>query len=543
MSDTPSSSNGFQGPISDAARHAAILAGAKAKFRAGDIGGAYDDTRSVLRDARHNGPAHLLMAQLAVHREAYSNAKDLLRVAIHLDGRSADALALLALCDLRTDHIAGCVVHAQAAVELPSAFAETYALLGEVFHALGDYSRAVKALEYAALLDPDNTVVQTNLAAALGLCGRTDEALLILDTVITADPRNSKALGLRSELGKATTEQNDIDRITRLLPTVTNPYERLQLVHALARQTEDLGAALEGFQRLSEGKAEFLSSRPEVDGTKDQRLFDSLETICAQTVGRAAAPLGPIFVGGMPRSGTTLVERILTNGTGLQSIGESQRLAALAKQSSQGGSPRLIDAERLLLAWPQLAFDRIGSAYEDYGRALVGGANRFLDKMPLNVLLAPLIVTALPEARIVCTLRHPLDTVVGNFRQHFEYVSGTYDYSLSLVRTAEYVARFHGYVRDLARRYPEQMMVIDYGALVRAPQTIGKSMIDFCGLPWLPSVIEIEKNRAPVGSASAAQVGVPIHTGYLARWKAYDTLLDPAKAVLDAIGCAWHDPD
>lgn len=541
MTDGRAPIDSFQDPIS-ATRHTSALAAAKAKFKAGDIAGAYNETRAILREDRHNGPAHLLMAQLAVHREAYSNATTLLQIAMHLDGRSADALALQAICDLRSGHIEDCVVHAQAALELPSAFAETYDLLGEIFHTLADYARSVKALEYAAVLDAENTKVQTNLAAALGLCGRADEALAILDAVITKAPRNAKALGLRSELGQATVEKNDIDQINQLLPTLSSAFERLQLVHALARQTEDLGAPQEGFQLLCDGKAAFVISVPEVDDTTDQTMFNTLEAICARTTGRTERPLGPIFVGGMPRSGTTLLERILTNGTGLKSIGESHRLAALAKQYSHSDSPRLIDTECLSEAWSYLPFTDIGSAYQAYGRALVG-ANRFLDKMPLNVLLTPLVVSALPEARIVCTLRHPLDTLVGNFRQHFEYGSGTYDYSLSLVRTAAYIARFHQYARDLARHYPEQVLLVEYEALVNEPQEIGRLVFDFCGLAWSDSATAIHLNAAPIGSASATQVRVPIHKNYLARWKAYDAFLEPAKAVLDAYGCRWRDTD
>lgn len=517
-----------------------MLRAAEAKFKAGDTHGAYHDTRTILRENRHNGPAHLLMARLAVHRGAFADARDLLKIAIHLDGRTADSLALSSLCDLMTGDTAACVAHAQAALQLPSVHPETYDTLALVFHAQADYAKAVAALRLASPLDPDNQVIQVNLASALGLCGRADEALTILEDILKADPRNAKALGLRSELGRATPDKNDIPAIQRLLQTVTDQQTRLQLHHALARQIEALGDPLDALHRLSDGKLEFLKSRPEIDSQADQILFDRLEDLCAQAPARPRPATGPIFVGGMPRSGTTVVERLLTNGTGLKSIGECTRLSELAKQCGGSRDPRLVDADSLVRAWPHLPFEALGNSYRAHGRALVAGAPRFLDKMPLNVLLAPLIVSALPDARIVCTLRHPLDTIVGNFRQHFENVSGTYDYSLSLVRTAGFVARFHRYAQTLARLYPDQIKLVHYETLVRAPKQIAKSILDFCDIGWSDAVLDIENNLAPVGSASAVQVRAPIHSGYLARWKVYDALLEPAKAVLDSYDCDWR---
>jgi hypothetical protein len=240
----------------------------------------------------------------------------------------------------------------------------------------------------------------------------------------------------------------------------------------------------------------------------------------------------------MPRSGTTITERILTNCEGTVSIGESLQFGALVRSHAGCNAPRLVDAQTVDRHWRGLPLEAIGKAYCAYGIAMARGAPRFVDKLPLNLLYAPLIVRALPNARILCLCRHPLDTVLGNYRQLLGTKSPTYAYGCSLTATATFVAESMKLAEKLARLHPQQFHMVGYEDLATHPAATGREIVEFCGLAWNDDVVKIENNTSAVGTASAVQVQVPIHTRYVGRWRKYKDHLGEAITVLDAYGMA-----
>jgi len=238
----------------------------------------------------------------------------------------------------------------------------------------------------------------------------------------------------------------------------------------------------------------------------------------------------------MPRSGTTVVERLLTNCGGVTSIGESIEFVDQVRRACGHPSPRFADAHTIDTCWPHLPLENIGAAYTAFGKARAPAAKRILDKLPLNLLFVPLILQALPGARIICLQRNPMDTVLGNYRRLLEFQSGTFHYTTSLAATAATVAQSRKLAAKLAQRYPGQFLLQSYEALVAAPALHGCEIADFCGLPWRDDAVKIENNITPAGSASAAQVCAPIHARYVGRWKPYRAFLGEAISVLERYG-------
>jgi len=174
----------------------------------------------------------------------------------------------------------------------------------------------------------------------------------------------------------------------------------------------------------------------------------------------------------------------------------------------------------------------------DSVRTSLGLEGRFTDKMPLNILLAPVILAALPEARVICLRRHPADTVLSNYRQMFATSFSYYNYAYTLEDTARYFVQFDAVVRRFEDTLPaDRFTVVHYERIVTDLEAEARRLLDFCDLPFEAQCLAFHENTAPVATASSAQVREPLYTGALARWRRYEAGLAPALDILETAGC------
>jgi hypothetical protein len=157
---------------------------------------------------------------------------------------------------------------------------------------------------------------------------------------------------------------------------------------------------------------------------------------------------------------------------------------------------------------------------------------RFIDKFPGNFQYAGFIAQALPQARIVCLRRHPMDTVLSNFRNLFAISSRYYDYSYDLIDIARYYARFHRLMAFWQEALPGRILEVSYEALVADQEGESRRLLAHCGLEWDAACLDFHRNAAPVSTPSAAQVRRPIYRDALARWKRHEEALAPCRGVL-----------
>jgi tetratricopeptide (TPR) repeat protein len=513
---------------------------AEGKLRSGNLQGAYDDARRVLGMSRTNGRAHYLLSCMATIKGAHSDALKLCEIALNLDGDTAEYLGQMAVCLMRLGRRAeahACAIKAMAADDVPGIVLEQ---LSFIFHAVADYNRVLEAQKRLSGVKPNNTVVLANIGATYFLCGQPDAARKALEEAIRLDPKNVRAYGSLCGLRTARAGDNYIDAIKGLIGEEKDLLDRVKLHYALASEYDDLGMTEEAFASLKKGK-DTLISKTGYTVKQDIDMFAAIDRYIDASIPAHpdSSSAQPVFVVGMPRSGTTVAERILTNCNGVVSIGECIEFVDLVKRYGGGGTSRFTDARLIDSSWRQLPLRTLGEAYVAFGNSISSGANRFLDKLPLNLLFVPLIVRALPHAKIICLQRHPLDTVLGNYRQLLEFTTGTFDYTSSLAATATYVAESVKLSENLARHYPQQFHVLKYEDLVADPAAKGREIVQFCGLEWHDDVVKIENNASPVGSASAAQVRVPIHTRFVGRWKKYQAYLGEAIGVFDDYRIRW----
>jgi hypothetical protein len=231
---------------------------------------------------------------------------------------------------------------------------------------------------------------------------------------------------------------------------------------------------------------------------------------------------------------------VLSSHPQVTSAGEIGNFLQLLKLMSGSTAPGSLHPETFARAG-QVDYARLGRAYIDSTRPLTGAAPRFVDKAPSNYFVAPLILRALPNARIVCIRRHPLDSCLSNYKQIFPMDDRYFDYVYDLAWTAE---KFVLFDRMLAHwrevLAPHQFMVLQYEDLVANQEARTRELLAFCGLSWDERTLSFHENAAGVSTPSARQVRQAMNAGAVGRWAKYGALLDPARRVLEKAGISLN---
>jgi len=244
------------------------------------------------------------------------------------------------------------------------------------------------------------------------------------------------------------------------------------------------------------------------------------------------------LVVGRPRTGTTLVDRIRSSHSEVEAAGELQAMPLAVKKLAGTSSRRVLDAETVLAS---AAIDpaALGEAYLARAKVHRGqGRPRFTDKLPANFLYIGHILRALPDARVVCLRRGPLDTIWSNYKNLFASQSAYYAYSYDLMDTARYYARFDRLMALWEQFWPGAVLQLSYEGLVADQEAQTRRLLAHCELSWDPACLSFHENRSAVATPSAAQVRRPLNRDGVGKWRSYEEALAPARAWLDAQGIA-----
>ncbi|WP_374555300.1 sulfotransferase [Thermomonas sp.] len=408
--------------------------------------------------------------------------------------------------------------------------------LAVVYTQANEHAKAARLFERALERSPGRAVSHFNLATSLTFIGELARAEREYEACLALDPTFWKAHLALAQLRKATQDDNHLARLQAMLAEASDATARMYLHLAQAKEFEDLGDYPQAFHHLSAGKAAGGEGRGYTTA-RDAVVFDQLRALFAEPVAteRGFASDAPIFVVGMPRSGTTLVDRILSSHPDVHSAGELQNFGVVLKRLSGSRTPELLDVDTLQRAM-QVDPRVLGEAYVDSTRPGTAAKPRFVDKLPHNFLYLGYIARALPNARIVCLRRNPMDTCLGNFRQLFAQTSPYYDYSFDLLDTGRYYLLFDALMRHWHRVLPDRVLEVEYEALVDDQEGQTRRLLAHCGLAWDEACLRFSENAAPVATASAVQVRSPMHRQALARWKRYGSALDGLRDLLEAGG-------
>lgn len=426
---------------------------------------------------------------------------------------------------------------ADRAMAVADADAVTLDTLGVIYTQTHAHAEAAEAFRRAVALRPDYAPYRFNLATALVAIGELNAAEAELEACIRIEPRWWKAHLTLAQLHKQTTGNNHIARMEALLAGRDDDQEaQTYLRMALAKECEDCADYPTAFAHYRQGKAAAGKGR----GYRiehDEALFAAITTAFPVP----QAPMSghpsnePIFVIGMPRSGTTLVERIISSHPDVYSAGELMNFGVALKRASGSRTPLLLDADTIGRVH-ELDWAAVGEDYLASTRPATGHTPRFIDKLPHNFLYAGWIARALPNAKIICLRRDPLDTCLSNFRQLFATQSPYYAYSFDLDDTGRYYALFDRLIAHWQRAFPGRILEVRYEDLVDTQETSSRQLLEFCGLPWRDDCLRFEQNAAPVNTASAVQVRRPVYRSALQRWRKYEPQLGRLRTVLSEQG-------
>jgi hypothetical protein len=316
---------------------------------------------------------------------------------------------------------------------------------------------------------------------------------------------------------------------------ISRPAAQVCLHMAVAKELEDLGQYDEAFPHLVSGKA---AGRPQsYTSEADAEIFAAMRDAFSAKPEHSSKATNrtPIFVIGMPRSGTTLVERILSSHSDVHSSGELMSFPLTFKRLSGSRTRRLLDVDTIAhshtIDWAQA-----GTDYLTHARPSAGDTPYFVDKLPHNFLYVGAIARALPQARIICLRRDPLDTCVSNLRQLFGEDSSFHEYSYDLLDIGRHYIQFDRLMAYWQHQLPGRVLEVSYETLIAEQEATTRLLLDHCKLPWSDACLQFEKNEAPVSTASALQVRQPLNRSSIEYWRHYEGSLTQLRQLLTDAG-------
>jgi tetratricopeptide (TPR) repeat protein len=504
-----------------------------------DLAGAERMCRETLARFPRDAHAHFLFGSVAAESGRLREALEHLSRAVHLERGRADYFALLARCLAQLHALKAARDAAERAAGLQPTDALVHDTLGWVYARCGEHGQAVAHFQCAVAREPDNAQFQFNLAAALKFTGDFEAAEQAYEAAIAGRPGFYQAHWALSNLRKQTANRNHVARLEELLAgDLTEADGELYLRHALAKELEDLDEPAGAFANWAAGNAR-KKAELGYQFAEDEALFATLMEEFTAEVCQGAAPgdptAEPIFIVGMPRTGTTLVERIVSSQSAVFGAGELQNFGLALKRLSGSRSPKVLDPEVVRRGLDADPAD-LGHAYLASTRPATGSTPHFTDKTPLNFLLIGFIHRALPNARIICLRRQPMDTVLSNFRQLFATGFSYYNYAYDIEDTARYYLLFDRLMSHWDDVLPGRVLRVDYDALVANQEQQTRRLLAHLGLAFEPACLNFQHNAAPVATASAVQVREPVYRFAAGRWRRYSQQLAPAQRILEAAG-------
>lgn len=467
-------------------------------------------------------------------------AADALQRALRLDGERYDAAVE------RAD-ILWRMLQNQQAKDLLDAYEDRLAnspyylhMAGTLWSRMGLHARALPLFQRALGLQPEVEIFKASLAGTSVLMGRVAEARTLYTELLEKNPGHQRNHYELSRLGRARDTQHVEAMKSVLQQTQLPPEKNIFLYYAIAKELEDLGQWPEAFHYYSLGgdAAAGESRRAGYTVESDIELIDRIQAVCtagwlasstppAAEAGRPA----PLFVVGLPRTGTTLTERIIGSHSRVESADESYFLQLAIRRASgvQGRedmSPRMI--EEAARSKPEV----VARYYLDAIGYRLSGKPVFIEKYPLNYLYLGFIARSFPAAPIVHLRRHPMDACFAMYKQSF------FRFAYTLEDLAAYYVAYDRLQRHWRDTLGDRVIEVSYEELVAEPEREIRRLLERLGLPFEQACLDFHLNEAPSATASTVQVREKAHTRSVGRWRQFERELEPLRARLEEAGIA-----
>jgi len=412
--------------------------------------------------------------------------------------------------------------------------------LGDIYNGFSLYQQALSEFEKAIVLDSSNAVLYFNKGTIQRYLGDMPGAKISYDKAIALNPADYESYASRSNLERQTPGSNNVEQLKSVIAHVSkvndNSLPVPNVYYALAKELEDIGQYDESFKILQQG-SERKRRQMQYSIKTDIDIIDAITQVYSANIFdgsiKGCERDDAIFILGMPRTGTTLVERILSSHSAVSSAGElnnfSLEMMAQVKEKGLSPSSRL----NLIEKTTTLDFEKLGQRYLESVVSARDNKPHFIDKLPFNYLYVGLIHLALPNAKIINLQRHPMASCYSVYKQLFK---DAYPFSYNLPELAQYYVAYHRLMDHWNTVLPGIIHTVAYEDVVADTEGQAKELVDHCGLEWQQQCIRFHENQQASTTASAAQVRRPVYNSSLNQWRHYYQYLQPVKSILQQAG-------
>ncbi len=408
-------------------------------------------------------------------------------------------------------------------------------LAGEAYTRMNLHEDARPLFEGACKLQPEVEMFSANLASCAVYLGDVDAAKAIYRRLLKRNPMHRRNHYELSKLERAKDDGHVKEMLEVLRETGDEPAKNIHLYYALGKELEDLERWSEAFDYYKKA-GDAVKTVSDHDVATDVAIMDRIVEVCSSdwlqdepaNQGTASTP---IFVVGLPRTGTTLTDRVLSSHSMVESGGETQLLQMVLRHQS-GVESRVDMSPEIVEAAAEAAPESIATAYVEAMSHRLGDKPFFVEKLPENVLYLGFIARSWPDARIIHMRRHPMDACFALYKQSY------FRFAYSLDDLADYYLAYDRLSRHWRDTLGERMIEVEYEHLVSEPERETRRLLDLLGLPFEEACLEFDRNVAPIATASAVQVREKMHRRSVGRWKKFEDQLQPLRDRLEQGGVA-----
>lgn len=483
--------------------------------------GKFNDAHHLLVSKLTKDPidhfSYFLLAQVNLAVGDKNKAQKLLEKALSISEQPA-YFAHLAKIAVLTGQLINAQQYINKTLNSEYEDAVYYDLIANVLTRLGHYQEALNWQKKAYQLDSSTPQISYNLAIGYKVMGEFEKARSLLKQLITKQPLYFQAHYSLAELNNSDSATTHLAQLKNLVKNKLSTQDNHYAQHAIALNYEhknEFKNALNAFNASKKTINQLVKYNPEKHSYFCQQLISLSQQFSTAQNDNAFAP---IFIVGMPRSGTTLMEKIINQSAAVQGVGELNDIAQLC----QGSNKQVLNSEVLAAAYNSKETIKQLKNYQQRVSQLVAPSLRICDKQPFNFYYIDLILAAFPQAKIICMQRGQQDSCIANFRQLYNPASAFHHYSYDLKNINRFYYDYCSLINHFESTYKDNVLIMQYEELVTEPVCNTQRVYAFCNLEWQADCLDFYKQQSPSATASKVQVRQPLNNKAINYWRHYD---------------------
>jgi len=436
-----------------------------------------------------------------------------------------------------TYHTIGDLKNAQSyyerAIEINPKYTHAISNLGNIKKELNNFKEAIKYYKLALSIDDKLYIIHNNLGMAYQAIGKFEESKKHFESVLKINPKFTRADRSLSMSLKYNINNSHLKSMeSKIKNQSLNNFQKIELYFSLGKAYEDIKNYKKSFENYKLGN-KIRRDTTNYQINDDVTLFENIKSSFSNTNFKNLDNIGNnnnkmIFVLGMPRSGTTLVEQIIANHKNVYGAGELKDLTEIIRENFLVNDK--IKFPKKFNIKDQFFFNNMGTKYIENLDRYNANKNYIIDKAPLNFRWIGLIKLILPKSKIIHCTRDPKDNCLSLFKNIFE---GQLNFSYNLEEVGEYYKLYQNLMKFWKQLLPDFIYDISYEKLVENQESESKKLLDYCNLDWDKNCLAFYKNKRGIITASFAQARKPIYKSSVKSWQKYETELLPLLKILE----------